>query len=114
MKQNGSKKIGYVNKTIQSGITSMNGKELEIINVTITYDMEANKQKENLNAYDNKGKEKTSIMSENKEKACDGYVSMYECRKHLFNSKYESACEAQETTTSNMKEILDMCKYEIE
>ena len=47
--------IKHVNKTIQYGITSMNGKKLESINVTILCDKEANKSKETLSAYDNKG-----------------------------------------------------------
>ena len=44
----------------------MNGKELEIINVTHTCDKEANNHKETSITYDNKGKEKTSSTSENK------------------------------------------------
>ena len=50
------KTIGHVNKIIQSKITWMHGKELESINVTSTYDKEANNHKETLGVYDNKGK----------------------------------------------------------
>ena len=40
--------------------------------------------------YNNKGKENTS-RTPNKEKARDGYVCMFECGKHLFNSMHERA-----------------------
>ena len=46
----------------------MDGKELESINVTITYYKKASKHKETLIAYGNKGDEKTSSESEKKEK----------------------------------------------
>ena len=51
---------------IQYGITSMNGKEQEIMNLTSMCDNEVNKHKENLIMYVSKGKEKTSITFENK------------------------------------------------
>ena len=62
----------------------------------------------NSSVYDNKGEETTSGPSEKKEKSCDGYVCMYECGKHLFNSNYERTCVAQETTISKMKDIVDI------
>ena len=71
-----NEKIGHVNETIQS-------EELKTINVTITCNKEADKHKKTSSAYDSKGKEKTSRTSENKEKARDDYVLMYEYGKHL-------------------------------
>ena len=41
------------------------------------------KYKQNLSAYDIRGKEKTSSMPERKEKAWDGYVCIYECSKQF-------------------------------
>ena len=61
-----NKKIEHVKITIQSVITSMNGKELERIKVTRTYKNEVNKHKKTSSTYDNKGKEKTSSMYKNK------------------------------------------------
>ena len=78
-----------VNKTIQSTITSIISKELEIINATRMCDNESNKPKENSNTYDNQGEENTSSTSEKKEKECDGYVSMYSCGKHFYHSTNE-------------------------
>ena len=54
----------------------MNGKELENINVTSTYDKEANKHKETSSTYSNKVKGKTLSTSEKREKSRDGYVRM--------------------------------------
>ena len=51
---------------IQYGITSMNGKEQEIMNLTSMCDNEVNKHKETLIMYGSEGKEKTSITFENK------------------------------------------------
>ena len=39
---------------------------------------------------------------------------MYECGEHFFHSTYECACAAQDTTTSKMKEIVEIYKTEIE
>ena len=50
-----NKKIGHVNKIIQYGITSVNGKEFENINVTRTCDKEENKHKEYSLTYGNEG-----------------------------------------------------------
>ena len=63
-------------------MTSMNGKELESINTTVTCDKEVDKHKETFIVYDNKSEEKTTRTSENKEKVRDGYVLMYEWGKH--------------------------------
>ena len=63
--------------------------------------------------YDSKDKEKTLSTYERKEQACDGYVYMYECGKRLFNSTYELACAAQETTIHKMKEIVEIYNSEI-
>ena len=62
------------------------------MNVMHKCDNELNKHKENSSIYDKEGKEKTSRISENKEKARDGYVSMHECGKHLCHSTYERPC----------------------
>ena len=43
------------------------------------------KVKQNQSAYDIKGEENTSSMSENKEKARDDYVRMYKCGKQLLH-----------------------------
>ena len=47
--------IGHVNKTVQSGITFLNEKELESTNVTITYVKDASVHTKTSSAYDNKG-----------------------------------------------------------
>ena len=44
---------------IQSGITSMNEEELEIINAMHTCDNEASEHENTSSAYDNEGKERT-------------------------------------------------------
>ena len=61
-----NKTIGHVNQTTQYGISLMHEKELEIINITITCDKEANKHKETSSTYGNKGEEKTFRTSERK------------------------------------------------
>ena len=76
--QTRQQKIEHFNETIESGITFINEKGLETINVTRTCNREANKDKETLSMHDNEGEGKTSSTSEKKEKACDSYVSMYE------------------------------------
>ena len=81
----------------------MNGKELETINVTITCNTEVNNYKETLSVYDNEGEEHTSITSENKVKACDGYVRMYGLGKRLFYSAYDRMCASQETIIGEVK-----------
>ena len=58
--------------------------------------MWAYKDKQTSSAYDIKGKEKTLSTSENKEKARDGYVCIYECGKQFCNSTSECAFVAQE------------------
>ena len=68
-----NKKIGHVNKEIQS-------EELEINNERT---MCADKDKETLSAYDIKGNEKTLITYERKEKAWGNYDHIYECGKLL-------------------------------
>ena len=72
------------------------------------WDKEADKHKETLRAYDNKGEEKTSGMSEKKEKLSDDYFCMYQYDKQFFHSTYEHACAAQDTTISNMREIVEI------
>ena len=52
------------------------------------------KDRQTSSAYDIKGKENTSRTSENKGKARDGYVHMYECGKYLLHSTYECMCSA--------------------
>ena len=74
----------------------MNGQELECFNAKISCNKEADKHKENLSVNDNKGEEKTLSTSENKEKARDGYVRIYECGKKFCNSTSECAFVAQE------------------
>ena len=56
----------------------MHGKEWESTNVTRTYDNAVNKHKETSSMYDNEGEEKTLRTFKKKEKARDGYVSMYQ------------------------------------
>ena len=73
-----TKKLDTPMEKNKSVITSMNGKELERINVTITCDKEADKHKEMISAYDSKDKGKASRMSENKENVDYGYIHMYE------------------------------------
>ena len=51
-----------------------------------------NGKKETSNAYDIKGKEKTSNTPKKKEKSRDGYAHMNEYRKHLLYSTHECAC----------------------
>ena len=50
-----NEKIGNVNETVQSVISSMIGNELESINITIKCNKEVNKHKETSSSYDNKG-----------------------------------------------------------
>ena len=52
-------------------------------------------------------------MSEKKEKACDGYVHIYEYGKHLLHSTYERVCAEQETTISEIIIMLDSFKSDI-
>ena len=66
-------------------------------------DQEENENKETSSAYDIKGEENTSRMSEKKEKSRDGYINMYECGKHLLHSTYEGVCEAKDMKTSKTK-----------
>ena len=61
-----------------------------------------------MSAYAIEEKEKTSSMSENKEKACDGYIRMYEYRKHLLYSMYEHTGTSQERIIIKMKEIVEI------
>ena len=61
-----NEEIEHINKIIKSGITQLNGEELEFINVVRKCYSEAKKHKENLISYDNEGKNKTSSTSENK------------------------------------------------
>ena len=51
--------------------------------------------------------------SENKEKARDGYVCMYECGENLSRSTYERACKLHKTTISLMKEIVEIFNFYI-
>ena len=44
--------------------------------------------------------------SENKSKARDGYVRMYECGKYFLYSTYERACVAQGTNIGKMNDIV--------
>ena len=57
----------HVNETIQSAITSMNGKELECINAPTTRNKKSDRYKETSSAYNNMGEEKNSRTSEKKE-----------------------------------------------
>ena len=84
----------------------MNGKELESINVTSKYEKEANKYKETLGTYINKAKAKTSSTSENKEKPCDSYFSMYECGKNFLHSTYECAFTSKSIYISRMEKLM--------
>ena len=88
----------------------MQCEELEGINITTTWE---DKDKQNSSAYDIKGKEKILRMSEKKEKACDGYVHIYEYGKHLLHSTYERVCAEQETTISEIIIMLDSFKSDI-
>ena len=74
----------------------------------------ADKDNKNSSAYDVKGKEKTLSTSEKRENTRDGYVHIYEYGKLFCTSTFERACAAQEMTISNMKEIADMYKYDME
>ena len=75
--------------------------------------MNADKDKQTLDAYGIRGKGKSSSTSENKEKARDGCVFIYECGKHLLYSMYEGTCVSKEANTSRMKGILEAFNYEI-
>ena len=59
------------------------------------------------------GKVNTSSTSENKEKAHDGYVCIYKCRKNLLHSAYKHACTSHERSISHIKEIVEIIYYEI-
>ena len=89
----------------------MNSKELEIINVTSTYKKEANKHIETSSSYGNKGEENNWSKSEKKEKACDGYVHMYECGKNFLHSTYERACMTKDLYIIRKEEIMAEYKY---
>ena len=69
--------------------------ELESMDVTTTFNKETDKHKETLSAYSIKGKENILSTSENKEKIYYGYFCMYEYRKQLLHSMYDSSCTAQ-------------------
>ena len=84
----------------------MNGKQFESINVTITCNKEAYKYKQTLGGYDNKGKEKTSSMSENKENSCDGYVIMYSCGKKYFIQHLNAHAQHNIRTPVRQKKLL--------
>ena len=66
---------------------------------------------ENLCEYGRKGEGNIARRSEKKEKACDGYVWMYECGKNLLRSMYERACKIHRTTISQTKETVDIIKF---
>ena len=72
------------------------------------------KDNTNLSAYDVKVKENTLSTSEKIENTRDSYVHIYEYGKLFCTSTFKRACAAQETTISNMKEIADMYKYDME
>ena len=93
-------------------MTMMNAKEQERTNVTCTCNKEANKHKETLITYGNKGEKNTSRTSENKEKAHDGYVHMYECGKPLSHSIYERECTETYIYISNIEEIVAKYKFD--
>ena len=81
--------IVHINKAVQSV-------ELERNNTTTAC---ADKYKQTYIAYDIVVKENTSSTSENKEKARDGYVCIYECGKQFCNSTSECAFVAQEKSS---------------
>ena len=76
----------------------MNEEESKSINVTRTCDNEDNKHENTLSMYDNKDKETTLITSEKEGyanehheepvKACDCYISIYECSKQICQSTH--------------------------
>ena len=72
------------------------------------------KDNTNLSAYDVKVKENTLSTSEKRENTQDGYVHIYEYGKLFCTSTFERACAAQKMNISNMKEIADMYKYDME
>ena len=78
--------------------------KLESNNETTTC---ADKDKQTPCEYCIKVKENTLSTSENKEKARDGYVCIYECGKTFCTSTSERTCAAQETTTVQIKENLE-------
>ena len=84
----------------------MNWRELERINVTVTWNEKENKHKESFCAYDNKGEENASSTYENKEKPQGGYVRIYECGKLPCTSTFECMWSEQEKTISKMKYIV--------
>ena len=82
--------------------------ELEINKETT---MCADKYKQTSSVNDIKGEENTSGIYEKKEKARDGYVCIYEWSKLLWTSTFEIVCTAQETTTRQIKEMLESFYY---
>ena len=95
-----NKKIRHVNKTIGHVNEAIQSLELELNNEMTTC---VDKDKQILSVYDIKGEENTSGISENKEKARDGYVRIYECGKHLLTPTSERAFAAQEISISQIK-----------
>ena len=61
--------------------------------------------------HDTYGKENTSSTSEKKEMACDGYVCIYECGKHLCCSTSEHACIATAISCGKVKYNYEDIKY---
>ena len=96
--------MGHVNKTIVHTKKAIKYEELRRNNKTT---MGVDKYKHTLCMYDIKGYKNTESTSEKKEKAWDGYFNIYECSKLFCTSTLERVCEAQETVTSQIKEILE-------
>ena len=70
-------------------------------------DNKSNKHKENSNTYDNQGEEKNSSTPENKEKARDGNISIFEFKKSFCHSTYECACTAMDSIKDISMSIME-------
>ena len=86
-----NKTIGQINKNNGQFNKAIQSQELESNNETNTY---ADKYKQILSVYDNKGEEKTSSIYEKKENQEDGYVRIYEC-KNVSALQPLNACAQQ-------------------
>ena len=101
-------KIEHVENKFQSGITSLNGEELERLNVTRAWYNKANKRKETLNTFGHEVKENSSSVSEKKEQSRDGYVSMYEFGKNSTDQHMSVHVQQQIYSSVRWKSFLQI------
>ena len=104
----------HANKTIQSGITSMNDDELESLNVTRMCNSEAYEHEETSSNFDNENKENTPSTSDKEDEEAtnvhNGTLKMYERGKCIFQSTQKCACTASDQTFEYIRDRIAQCK----